>query len=165
MEPWWIQGQTVSLWSRGEILPYQLDQVSEGSAQKGKWGFLLLRELAALWKRKGLRLDTPAQDVLSHSVASDSLWPHELQPIRLLCPWEFSGKNLRVGCHCLLQGIFPIQGSNPHLLHWQEDSLPLASPKDTGPLSWSNRETTLLLFTIQRKSVKATFCIKFPSSF
>ena len=41
------------------------------------------------------------------------------------------GKNTIVGCHVLLQGIFPIQGSNPHLLcllHWQEDSLPLASP-------------------------------------
>ena len=31
----------------------------------------------------------------------------------------------------LLQGIFPTQGSNPHLLcllHWQADSLPLAPP-------------------------------------
>ena len=24
-----------------------------------------------------------------------------------------------MGCHFLLQGIFPTQGSNPHLLHWQ----------------------------------------------
>ena len=33
--------------------------------------------------------------------------------------------------HALLQGIFPTQGSNPHLvslLHWQEGSLPLAPP-------------------------------------
>ena len=30
-----------------------------------------------------------------------------------------------MGCHFLLQ-IFPIQGSNPQLLHWQEDSLPLS---------------------------------------
>ena len=32
------------------------------------------------------------------------------------------GKNTGVGCHALLQGIFPTQGSNPHLLcvlHWQ----------------------------------------------
>ena len=28
-----------------------------------------------------------------------------------------SGKNTRVGCHTLLQGIFPTQGSNPHLPH------------------------------------------------
>ena len=30
----------------------------------------------------------------------------------------------RVGCHFFLQGIFPIQGSNLRLLHWQADSLP-----------------------------------------
>ena len=30
-----------------------------------------------------------------------------------------------MGCHFFLQGIFPIQGSNLCLLHWQADSLPL----------------------------------------
>ena len=29
-------------------------------------------------------------------------------------------------CHFLLQEIFPAQGSNPHRLHWQMDSLPLS---------------------------------------
>ena len=29
------------------------------------------------------------------------------------------GKNTGVGCHALLQGIFPTQGSNPGLLHWR----------------------------------------------
>ena len=36
-----------------------------------------------------------------------------------------------VGCHTLLQGIFPTQGSDLsllHLLHWQEGSLQLALP-------------------------------------
>ena len=33
-------------------------------------------------------------------VMSDSLQPHELQPTRLLCPWDFPGKSTRVGCHC-----------------------------------------------------------------
>ena len=47
-----------------------------------------------------------------------SVWrPHRLWPGRLLCPWDFPGKNTEVGCHVLLQGIFPTQGSNPHLLH------------------------------------------------
>ena len=32
------------------------------------------------------------------------------------------GKNTGVGCYFLLQGIFPTQGWNPHLLHWQSDS-------------------------------------------
>ena len=30
------------------------------------------------------------------------------------------GKNTRVGCHALLQGIFPTQGSNPGLLHCRQ---------------------------------------------
>ena len=33
-----------------------------------------------------------------------------LSSARLLCPWDFSCKNPGVGCHFLLQGIFPIQG-------------------------------------------------------
>ena len=32
-------------------------------------------------------------------------------------PWDFPGKNTRVGCHFLLQGIFLTQGSKLHLLH------------------------------------------------
>ena len=43
------------------------------------------------------------------SVVSDSLWPHGLQPARLLCPSNSPGKNPGVGCHFLLQGIFPTQ--------------------------------------------------------
>ena len=38
----------------------------------------------------------------------------------------FLGKNTGVDCNFLLQGIFLTQGLNPHLLHWQEDSLPLS---------------------------------------
>ena len=49
---------------------------------------------------------------------------HGLKPTGLLCPWNFSGKTTGVGCHFLFQGIFPTQGSNSHLLHWQVDSLP-----------------------------------------
>ena len=52
-------------------------------------------------------------------VESNSLQPHGLQPARLLWPWDFLGKNSGVGCHFLLQGIFPTRGSNPHLLHWK----------------------------------------------
>ena len=34
-----------------------------------------------------------------------------------LSPWNFPGKSTGVGCHFLLQGIFPTQGSNLGLLH------------------------------------------------
>ena len=50
---------------------------------------------------------------------------HGLQPTRLLCSWDSPGKKTGVGCHFLLQGIFPTQKSNPHFLLWQMDSLPL----------------------------------------
>ena len=51
----------------------------------------------------------------SRSVVSDSLWPCGLKPTRFLRPWDFPGKNTGVGCHFLLQEIFPTQGSNPGL--------------------------------------------------
>ena len=47
---------------------------------------------------------------------SNSFQPHGLQPARLLCPWNFPGNNTGGGWHFLLQGIFPDQGSNMHLL-------------------------------------------------
>ena len=34
-----------------------------------------------------------------------------------LCPWDYSGKNTGTGCHTLLQGSFPTQGSNLGLPH------------------------------------------------
>ena len=62
----------------------------------------------------------------SHVQLFATLWT---AACRLLCSWDSAGKNTGVGCHFLLQGIFLIQGSNPHLLclsHWQAGSLPLA---------------------------------------
>ena len=75
-------------------------------------------------------------ELFTCSVVSNSLYPHGLRT-RLLCPWDSSGKNTGVGCCFLLQGIFPTQGSNPHLLHllhWQVSYLPLVpsgKPKQT----------------------------------
>ena len=62
---------------------------------------------------------------------SDSLQSHGLHS-----PWDSPGKNTRWGCHFLLQGIVPTQGSNPWLqclLHWQTNSLTLGPPEK--PLS------------------------------
>ena len=69
------------------------------------------------------------------SVMSYSLRPHGLELARLLCPWNFPGKDTGVGCHFLLPGILQTQGSNLCLLcllHWQASSLPLASSGKTG---------------------------------
>ena len=56
------------------------------------------------------------------SVVSKSLRSHGLWPTRLLCPWNFPGKNTGADCHILLQGIFLTLGLNLHLLcllNWQ----------------------------------------------
>ena len=39
---------------------------------------------------------------------------------RLLRPWDFPGKNTGVGCHFLLQEIFPTLGLNPGLPHCRQ---------------------------------------------
>ena len=56
----------------------------------------------------------------SHSVVSNSLRPHGLQPTRLLCPWNSPGKNTGVGSHSLVQAIFLTQGWNLCLLHCRQ---------------------------------------------
>ena len=67
----------------------------------------------------------------SQSVVSNSLRTHRLYPTRLLCPWDFPGKNTGVSCHFLLQSIFPTQGSNPGLPHCRLFTV------------WATREDTL----------------------
>ena len=49
---------------------------------------------------------------VSCRVVSDSVTPWTVAHQAPLC-WDFPGKNTEGGCHSLLQGIFPTQGSNP----------------------------------------------------
>ena len=47
-------------------------------------------------------------------------------------PWNFPGRNTGMGCHALLQGLFPAQGSNSRLLFlllWQVGSFTTRFPK------------------------------------
>ena len=50
-----------------------------------------------------------------------------VQPARFLSPQNSLGRNTGVDCHFLLQGIFPTQWSNPHLLwdcwSWSSNTL------------------------------------------
>ena len=48
------------------------------------------------------------------SVMSDST---DCSPPRLFHAWDSPGKNIGVGCHFLLQGIFPTEGLNLGLLN------------------------------------------------
>ena len=64
--------------------------------------------------------------LFSRSVVSDSFaipWTVECQaPLSM----GFPRQEYWSGLPFILQGIFPSQGSTLHLLHWQEDSLPLS---------------------------------------
>ena len=68
----------------------------------------------------------------------------EMKPIRFLCPWDFPGKNIGVGCHFLLQEIFPTQGSNPGLSSCRQMLYRLnhqGSQKEMkGAVNWSKDE-------------------------
>ena len=61
----------------------------------------------------------------SHSVVSDSSWPHGLYPTRLLSPWDFPGKSTGVGCHFLLQwtGMGEFNSHNHYIYYCGQESL------------------------------------------
>ena len=69
--------------------------------------------------------------VWQNNLTEFALSGHSFQQPRhhAMCVLCFSSKNTGMGCHDLLQGNFPTQGLNPHLLpllHWQAGSLPEA---------------------------------------
>ena len=53
--------------------------------------------------------------MLSH-FSCPTLRLYGVWPPKFLCSRNSPGKNIDVGCHALLQGIFLTQGSNPHLI-------------------------------------------------
>ena len=84
--------------------------------------------------------------------------PALCDPTRLFCPWDFPGKNTGVGCHLLLQGIFPTQGSNPRLLYllpWQVGSLLLAPPgKPRAVITKFHKQSGLHISGDQKSAIK-----------
>ena len=59
------------------------------------------------------------KNVLSHPILFD---PMDCSPPGSSVQGISQARILGVGCHFLLQGIFPTQGWCPHLLPWQADS-------------------------------------------
>ena len=51
-------------------------------------------------------------------------------------PWNSPGQNTGVGSHSLLHGIFPIQGSNPGLLHYRQILYQLSHQGSPRILEW-----------------------------
>ena len=86
-------------------------------------------------------------------VTSDSLWPHGLQLARILCPWGSPRKNSGVGCHFLLQRIFPTQELNRQLLHLLHCRWIL--------YQWATGEAPLWPHTYTRKLLAVDLKLKF----
>ena len=71
--------------------------------------------------------------------------PMDYRLARLLCSWDFLGKNIGVDCHALLQEIFLTQGSKLRLLcllHWQADSSSLSHLGS--PLKFTSEQLTII---------------------
>ena len=96
-------------------LPWFMDLTFQVPVQYEACGILIPQPRLGKWNLKPWTPREAPAYVLLHSVASDLLWPHGLQPTRLLCPWDSPGKNTGVGCHALLLGIFLTQGLNSAL--------------------------------------------------
>ena len=86
-----------------------------------------------------------------------------LQPTRLLCQWDCPGKNTGVNCHFLLQGIFSIQGSKPHLhgrqilYHWATGKTPFAVEYLIRRNEWVTTSVMNLIISRAYKIVITTF--------
>ena len=101
---------------------------------------LVIQTKPKMWvgfDRRGVRADIIVVESLSCVLLFFSPMDYSLPD----CPWDFPGKNSGVRCYFLLQGIFPTQGSDPPLLHWQEGSLPMIHTQ------WS-REALLALLRV-----------------
>ena len=71
-----------------------------------------------LKKKKCLQIFSHTDDLSSSGVVSYSAMSNSLLSMdRGAWPWNSPGKNTGVGCHFLLQVIFPTQRSDPDPLH------------------------------------------------
>ena len=83
------------------------------------------------------------------------LWLHGLHPVRLLCPWDFPGKNTGVSCHFLLQGNLPdpgIKPVSPALTSGFFTSVPPGKPK----VHWLFNCLYILKATLHLQSLQST---------
>ena len=111
--PWYHLG-ILRLFLSSKLIPFTFLQVFDSLKRQhfsemnfGALSFsLLFRSLVSI------AIYSFSSESESHSVLSDSLWPHGLYS-----PWNYPGQNTGVGSLSLLQGIFPTQGSNPGLPH------------------------------------------------
>ena len=79
--------------------------------------------LTILSRKDSVSLCSVAQSCLT--LGNPTPWTVACQaPLSMGLSWEYPSTNIGVACHFLLKGIFPTQGSKPHLwqfLNWQAE--------------------------------------------
>ena len=113
-----IRGQTLVSYTARWILNHWTTREIPRSFLKKHFGFVMISNLQKSWNSICWCLVSKSCPI--------PLQPHGLQPTSFLCSWDSPGKNSGVGSYALLPGIFLTQRSNPGLLDWQVDSLPLS---------------------------------------
>ena len=69
----------------------------------------------------------------------------DCSPPGLLCPWDSPGKNIGVGSHSLLQGIFPTYRLNPGLLHCKQILYLLSHQGNSRKKRWKQHGSLMIL--------------------
>ena len=79
---------------------------------------------------------------------------------RLLCPWNFPGKNTGMGLHFLLQGIFPTRGSNLSLLQLQHRQVkfPISTTWESPSYSRNLVNANCVAQSIKKRNIKESVC-------
>ena len=120
-------------WNRSTTLQYlvfswknmgcwQIKQVF--CVSQSSFRVLLIYSLCFLWAYMDILCFIITMKVHAQLLSSVWLFLTPCSPPSSSVHGIFPSKITGVDCYFLLQGIFPTQGTNPHLLHCQVDSLP-----------------------------------------
>ena len=102
---------------------------------------------------------------VSHSVVCDYSGSHGWQPARILCPWDFPGKNTGISVHALFKGIFLIQGLNLGLPHCRQILYHLSQKGITNCSSIWYPLSVNLLFIVSGDSTLICFLLCYFAKF
>ena len=75
--------------------------------------------------------------------------PKTIQPAKLFCLWNSPGKNPGVGCHYILQGIFPTQQLNLGLPHCRQILLP-SEPRGKPKEGWEQKNWCFQIVVLEK---------------
>ena len=111
-QAWWLLGRSYGVREEGLIRNCEQAPLNGGLRDprqvNGETGYLWVVSRGMLTQEsevpaKSLQLCLTLCDLINYSLPGSSV------------QWDSPGKNTRVGCHAVLQGIFLTQGANPHL--------------------------------------------------